>query len=140
MFRNYFWWSRLRNGSRRMNFTHNWIQWRNGCKFLVMDRDMWRIMKSIGMSLNTCISLYILCAKCRTSTCHILNFHSVVIMALNGWIRIILGTGCVIWQLSSVMQWLYVSASSEFVMLLFLSVDDAMRSAYWRFFESSGTF
>ena len=139
MFSNYFGWSRLRNGSKRMNFAHNWIGWGNGCKFLVSDRDMWRINMPIVLSLHTCISLYTLCARCRTSTYHILGFHRIVIISLHSWIRMKLGTGCVIWRLASVMQWLDVSASSEFVMLLFLSVDDAMRNAYLRFFNSSGT-
>ena len=135
-------WSIFRNGFertrpsklvKRNNLSPNGIRWGNRSIFRVTDRDMPRIKMPIGLSVDTCISLHSLCTRCRTSSCHICSV--VVIIFLNIRISLTLGTWCNIRWLVIVVHWLHVNALSEFVILLFLLVDDAMRNVYLQFSE-----
>ena len=124
MFRNYFGRSWLRNGSKRMNFTHNWIRWGNGCKFLVTDRDMRRIKMPIVLSLNTCISLYTLCTRCRTATFWAFSELSLWLWTVgSGWH----------WELGALSDELRVSCNDCHFPKTSMMID-AMRNAYLRFF------
>ena len=84
------------NRSKRINLTYIWIQRGNGYTFQITDRDMRILKMPIGLFVNTCISLYSLCTRCRTSNGHIHSIHSGFIKSLNSWIRMTMGTGWII--------------------------------------------